>query len=110
MSSQPPLDNGHNKKLVDINGLLDDAKTSVVSILGAFTFQILGNSDTLHESVSEPEQAAMKLLVENMVKKPFRRQIGRLKNLNRLLEETQRQYQLQQKESSHDSKVTDTGT
>ena len=81
----------------DAGVLLNDAIASVDSIINAFNYQVLGNADGLHEVVSDlDEQARLKYTVETMIKKPFRRQVGRMRSLQRLLAEVQKKLPSQQ--------------
>lgn len=65
--------------------LVKDAIHAVDGIINTFNYQVLGNADRLHEEVSPDEREKLKFIVETMIKKPFRRQIGRLRNLKTLL-------------------------
>lgn len=68
-----------------IEVLVDDAINAMDSLVNTFNYQILGNADGLHEEVSPNEQEKLKFVVETMIKKPFRRQVGRMRSLKKLL-------------------------
>ena len=90
MSSPTPDSNAVEHKPQKAEDHLNDALNTVESIINCINFQVLGNADGLHENVTDPaEKAALKTLVESMIKKPFRRQVGRLKQVNRLIREAQ---------------------
>ena len=75
--------------------LVGDAIKSLDSILSFINFQILGNADGLHEDVSSEDREQLKITVERMIKKPFRRQAGRMRSLRSLLTEIQRKISAQ---------------
>lgn len=90
MSSQPPNDKQDTDSVKPTPQtaakLIEDAILTINSVINSVNYQVLGNADGLHENIKDSdERATLKILVENMVKKPFRRQVGRLKQVKRLL-------------------------
>jgi len=75
--------NEHEQQTAEV--LIGDAISAMDSLVNTFNYQILGNADGLHEEVSADEQEKLKFIVETMIKKPFRRQVGRMRNLRKLL-------------------------
>lgn len=75
-------------KLREISDTIDSQVKTLDSIINALNFQLLGNVDAISESSSLSEdRETLKTLCENMIKKPFRRQVGRLKGVRRILQE-----------------------
>lgn len=70
--------------------LVGDAIKNLDSILNFINYQILGNADGLHEDVTLADREQLKITVERMIKKPFRRQAGRMRSLRSLLVEIKR--------------------
>lgn len=88
MSSQTP--DRKDKPKQGPKELIDDVRHTLDTVIKSLNVQVLGNADGLHEIISnEKEKKELKILVENMIKRPFRRQVGRLKQINRLLIEAQ---------------------
>ena len=101
MSSQQPNSEEELKKaeqsLSTVKSRIQDCAKTLESIVNALNFQLLGNIDTLSDAGNlcngngEIDQEKVKLLSENLIKKPFRRQVGRLKGVKRILEELNNQ-------------------
>lgn len=76
--------------------LINGAVQTVESIYQTFNFQLLGNADQLQKTIREsslPEAEKNDLcsLVENMIKSPFRRQVGRLRAMSHSLTNLKKQ-------------------
>lgn len=76
------------------HGLLETMQFTLGFLKGHWQYQVLGNLDELRiflEGKLPPDQLAEFVrLMEQLVKNPFRRQIGRLKSISRSAEELSR--------------------
>jgi hypothetical protein len=86
---QPPLDSKENPDH-PIHGLVRTMRSTVQYLEGSWQFQIFNNLDELKQYVPLDQQQQFVELLETMVKKPLRRQIGRLSSIKRSLDELTR--------------------
>lgn len=77
-----------------IHGLLATLKTNVQHLEGSWQFQVFNNLDEFREGlrgkVSETDLARLTEELELLVKKPLRRQMGRIKAIARSIDELYR--------------------
>lgn len=77
-----------------IHGLTETMRSSVQHLNGSWQYQIFNNLDEacqlLQESLSPQELQKFKEALEILVKKPLRRQMGRIKNISRTVDEFRR--------------------
>lgn len=77
-----------------IHGLAETMRSSVHHLNGSWQFQIFNNLDEvcniLQEQLSEQELQKFKEALEILVKKPLRRQMGRIRNVSRTIDEFRR--------------------
>jgi hypothetical protein len=79
----------HEEKRVAALELVSAAARITDSVMQTFGIQLLNNADQVcqailnSENISQDEKANLLSLMENMIKSPFRRQIGRLKSASR---------------------------
>jgi hypothetical protein len=75
-------------KAAEVTDVLTTQIRTVDSIINSLNFQLLGNIDMISDNDGLFDGTdKLKTLCESMLKKPFRRQVGRLKGVKRILQE-----------------------
>ena len=86
----PDLDSIKKNADHPIYGLVSTMRSTTQYLEGSWQYQIFNNLDELKQFVPEDKQQQFVDLLETMVKKPLRRQIGRLGSIKRSLDELNR--------------------
>lgn len=71
---------------------LEDAIRILNGVADSMQYQLLENCDNIAEGVSsgKEEQQRLNILLESTIKKPLRKQMGRIKSVRRFLQEAQK--------------------